>query len=180
MSRKKAVISVYEGPVIEWRACVENYNYEVSEYGHVRRVRSARTASINRLMKMSMMSNGYGFYGLSDSGKVKLLSAHRLVASAFLGAPPTSGHQVAHGDGDRLNNHYSNLRWATVKENHADKKVHGTQPVGITHWNSKLNTTDIERIRDQCVAGADRRAIASQFQIHIQSVHRIRRGDSHA
>jgi hypothetical protein len=35
------------------------------------------------------------------------------VAEAFIGPQPSPRHQVAHYDGVRDNNHYSNLRWAT-------------------------------------------------------------------
>jgi hypothetical protein len=36
------------------------------------------------------------------------------------------GHQAAHGDGAGLNNRLANLRWATRRENEADKIKHGT------------------------------------------------------
>ena len=43
---------------------------------------------------------------------------HRLVASTFLGLPPTANHwQVNHLDGDPLNNHVSNLCYATPSQN---------------------------------------------------------------
>lgn len=50
---------------------------------------------------------------------------HRLVCEAFHGPQPTKYHEVAHWDGDRLNNAPSNVRWATHKENEADKIRHG-------------------------------------------------------
>jgi len=45
-------------------------------------------------------------------------SVHRLVAYAYL-EPPTdpTRTQVNHIDGDKLNNHYTNLEWITGKEN---------------------------------------------------------------
>ena len=45
---------------------------------------------------------------------------HRLVATTFLGLPPTADHwQVNHVDGDRSNNHVHNLEWATASQNAA-------------------------------------------------------------
>ena len=38
---------------------------------------------------------------------------HRRVALAFLGAAPSATHTVDHIDGDKSNNHLSNLRWAS-------------------------------------------------------------------
>ena len=42
---------------------------------------------------------------------------HRIVATAFLGAPPTNQHIVDHFDTNRQNNRPENLRWLTKLEN---------------------------------------------------------------
>ncbi|RYY46919.1 MAG: HNH endonuclease [Chitinophagaceae bacterium] len=42
---------------------------------------------------------------------------HRIVATAFLGAPPSSQHIVDHIDTNRQNNRPENLRWLTKLEN---------------------------------------------------------------
>lgn len=51
---------------------------------------------------------------------------HRIVALTFIGVPPFAKSEVCHNDGNRRNNHYSNLRWGTRKENVADSIRHGT------------------------------------------------------
>ncbi len=57
-------------------------------------------------------------------------TVHALVCRAFNGPPPTPLHEVAHWDNNRANNVPSNLRWATKKENEADRIRHGTRLVG--------------------------------------------------
>jgi len=44
---------------------------------------------------------------------------HRLVARFFISPPPETGERmtVNHKDGNKLNNHYSNLEWITYREN---------------------------------------------------------------
>jgi hypothetical protein len=44
-------------------------------------------------------------------------SVHRMVALTYIGEPPTPKHEIDHIDGNKGNNHYSNLRWCTHSEN---------------------------------------------------------------
>jgi len=64
---------------------------------------------------------------------------HRLVAFAFIGPPPSDRHEIAHGDGSKTNNHWTNLRWATRGENTADKRLHNAHP--------KLTQVKVDEIR---------------------------------
>lgn len=73
--------------------------------------------------QLSRDKNGYG---ILTKGGVKW--AHRVVCKEVNGSPPTPRHQAAHSCGKghvhRVNKRH--LRWATPKENSADKAIHGT------------------------------------------------------
>lgn len=56
-------------------------------------------------------------------------TVHKLVALTFIGPRP-EGKEIAHYDGNSLNNSLGNLRYATPSENTKDKVRHGTQPFG--------------------------------------------------
>jgi HNH endonuclease len=85
-------------------------NYEVSTngriYGHYRDV----------FLIPWVSEWGYYQVGLSNRGEKTNATVHRLVAEAFL---PGSNYlfEVNHIDGDKLNNHVSNLEWLTREEN---------------------------------------------------------------
>lgn len=63
-----------------------------------------------------MCRGGYSFVNLYQSRKMKSVKIHRLVALHFI-PNPANKPCVDHIDGDKSNNHVSNLRWATISEN---------------------------------------------------------------
>ena len=81
----------------------------------------------------------------------KTHSVHTLVALAFHGEP--NGLQVRHKDGNKLNNNYDNLHYGTCRDNHLDKKAHGTSIDGERNHMAKLTQSDIDEIRATYVKG---------------------------
>ena len=109
-----------------WKTITECPNYEVSDAGEVRNVRTGR------VRKLQYDKDGY-YRALL--GK-KLIGVHRLVAMHFI-ENPENKPCVDHIDRDRTNNHVSNLRWATTSENNLNtdyyaKKTDGTHYISIT------------------------------------------------
>lgn len=77
-----------------------------------------------------------GLYSARVHRQVKK-PVHYLVLLAFTGERPC-GCQVAHNNGNRLDNRAENLRWATPKENSGDKQQHGTLLFGRDNATAKL------------------------------------------
>lgn len=61
--------------------------------------------------------NGYSRVSLYKHGKPKCHQISRLVASHFICKKPFENAQVNHIDGNKSNNHVSNLEWVTPSEN---------------------------------------------------------------
>jgi hypothetical protein len=72
---------------------------------------------------------------------------NRLVATVFIGPPPSRVHQSAHWDGNKINNRLSNIRWATPQENSDDKLRHGTVYQGDKHDRAILTAKKVLLIR---------------------------------
>lgn len=93
----------------EWKDVGDNYEYEVSNTGRVRR----KGSSID---KASRDRKGYPVVNLYRDGNGSTKSIHRLVAQAFV-PNPDNKPDVNHKDGDKHNNSVDNLEWVTKSEN---------------------------------------------------------------
>lgn len=88
-----------------------NTNYEVSEYGNVRNIKS------NKLLSPYLMKQcGRERVLLYLNGERFYIKIHRLVYEAFFGPIPPN-MTVDHIDENKNNNHYTNLRLLTASDN---------------------------------------------------------------
>ena len=91
-------------------------NYEVSNLGKVRNIKSGR------IIKPSLNKNGYLRLWLCENNKKKYLYLHRIIATAFIDNSEEKPC-VNHIDENKTNNDLSNLEWCTEREN----AIHGTR-----------------------------------------------------
>lgn len=150
--------------------------YEVSNHGRVRRSSAARGAVVGRILKLTLCK-GYPCVMLCRDSKMKNHRVHQLVAKAFL--PPREGcNCVNHKDGNRANNHISNLEWCTPAENsrHA-RDVLGRQVVfGSQNGKARLNEEKAVQIKERLRKGHRKADIARDFHVHPNTIHAINRG----
>ena len=113
---------------------VDGYpDYEISDHGRVRRVKTGR------ILRGHIRRGGYRSVILSQEGKLSTINIHRLVATAFCDKP-AGCTIVDHIDQDRQNNLSGNLRWTTVRGNGMNRKMSknntsGTN--GVTYYGKK-------------------------------------------
>lgn len=95
-----------------------------------------------RKIKGSVDNKGYRRLKING----RSVREHRLIAMKFI-PNPENKPQVNHIDGDKLNNHPSNLEWATNSENqkHAYRLKLNVSKVKEDNHNSKLT---IEKVRE--------------------------------
>lgn len=161
----------------EWRAVPGWPEYEVSAHGDVRRrlKGGSPVAKVGRALRPS--PGRYPHVYLHGAAGKRHYTVHRLVALAFIGEPPSATHQVAHNDGDTANNHYQNLRWATPKENMADKVGHGTMAYGEKAGPKKFTERMVAHIRLISSKGVSHEILAEIFETSQSHISRIVRGE---
>lgn len=123
---------------MEFLTCKKNPKYKVNCNGDVLGVKG-------NLLKGFIHPKGYKhvFLGNGDCSKV-----HRLVAEAFI-PNPENKPEVNHIDGNKLNNHVSNLEWCTRLENmqHAFSKGLAKTKSGESAPRSILTQEQVNEIR---------------------------------
>ncbi len=147
----------------EWRD-ITGYNgeYQVSADGCVRRKTLTYRNRHSSVVTPKHTLTGYVQVWLGGrEGQNHYV--HRLVAFAFLGAPPSDAHQIAHWDGDKSHNSVANLRWATRSENSRDKRRLGEHP--------KLTQQQVNEIRSR--ANESSIVLAREFGVGHTHIRRI-------
>src|SRR5271157_6368187 len=117
-------------------------SYCVTEDGKVGRI-----GSYQWLAPARQKRGGYLAVSLYQNNRGKTWPVHQMVAIAFHGSRPSPRHDAAHNDGDKMNNHHSNIRWATRAENEHDKLAHGRSNRGARNGTAKLTAIQIKEIR---------------------------------
>lgn len=119
--------------------------YEVSNKGTVKSFYNA-----GRILKTEQIKNGYLRVKLCKNKLETKYLAHRLVAYAFLGAPPKDKPFVNHKDGNKTNNCVNNLEYVSAQENtvHAFNTGLNENPKGVEHPNNTLTEQQVLEIRD--------------------------------
>lgn len=94
---------------MKWRR-IKGTPYQVSDTGLI------RNSSTNLMMKTKFNHDGYETICLVIDGKQRTCRVHRLVATAFV-PNPLRKPEVHHMDGNKSNNHVSNLQWSDPYSN---------------------------------------------------------------
>lgn len=146
-----------------WKIVPGLPHYAVSDHGRIKVVQGERKGII---LNPNIGNNGYKRVNFWNNGNRKQFLVHRLILLAFVGPCP-KGMEVAHFDGDKLNNNLSNLRYTTRSENNnQDKLRHGRLCRGETHGQSKLTESNVRDIRQLLASKRyKQREIAAMFGI---------------
>lgn len=147
---------------MEWRGVVGLEGvYEISEYGHVRRLPIVYTGkdSLGNIVekakkgryypKIHVNKKGYEVVSLSliGTGRKKTVLVHRMVAEAFLD-DFSSNLTIDHLDCDKKNNHHSNLEAVTNRENLLRSHKYGTHSNFIPKpKRRKLTSEQVKEVR---------------------------------
>jgi hypothetical protein len=102
-------------------------------------------------------------------------SLHSLVLLSFVGPRPT-GFVSRHLDGNKFNNHISNLKYGTSHENSLDAVAHGTTIKGEKHHSCILKERDVISIKRKLKQGIPICKIAPDYPVARSTIDSIAQG----
>ncbi len=161
-------------PLETWKEIPDHDSYEVSNMGNLRCLsfgcRGGRRFRKNPRNK-KLTTNIHGYLYTNLNGKISFI--HRVVIETF--SPRPSRKSICrHLDGNRKNNHISNLRWGTYQENKNDSIFHGTYIHGERHPRSKLTDDKVREIRVRLKQGERACDLAREFGITESGIRNIK------
>lgn len=117
-----------------------------------------------------------GYASINYKGRRTLAS---MIVCQKAHGPRPSNHEAAHscGNGNLGCVNPKHLRWATPKENSADKLIHGTHNRGENCGMAKLTGEAVSKIRSALTDGAAINDLAERYHVSPRTIRHIRDGD---
>ena len=144
--------------------------YWINQKGDIKTI--IRKGSHGDTRKVLRSNWGYKYVSLTKDGKRRNFMLHRLIAATFIPNPDHKPY-INHKDGNKLNNHISNLEWCTSSENN----LHAYR-TGLKHPNRqskpmKLTPALVREIRRLGKSPLPQGYLADKFSLHRSTIHRI-------
>ena len=170
---KRVIFSIYENNIIDGFTKVKSLeNYCVNEDGLILNIRT------RGMIIPSISKKGYLQVCLTNKNTY---SIHRLVALTFI-ENKENKTEVNHIDGNKLNNHISNLEWNTTQENLEHKRINNLgktlkaklSATGINNSQAKLDEEDVIFIRTNCETKIDIKKFSKELDVSIATIYDIK------
>lgn len=149
--------------------------YLVNEWGDVYSLRS------KKFIAQRLDRYGYPRVNLYEGTKIHTVTVHRLVAKAFV-PNPHNYPEVNHIDGNKTNNHVSNLEWVNSSRNQIHAFILGLQKPKFGEENpmAKYKEEDVRIICELLTLGYANAEIRDITGLPISLIERVKYGESWA
>ena len=167
----------------KWQPCPGyEESYQVSNLGKVRSIDRFHFKRRGRIKGKTLIQNlnkkGYPEVKLWKNNKQEARNPHRLVALAFI-PNPNNLPQVNHIDGDKLNNHVSNLEWISNSDNMRHAYKLGLKcSKGENNSNCKITDIQVTQIKLIYNTGKSSKYISEELNVKLHIVRQIISGKS--
>lgn len=145
-------------PITEFIVPYINPYYAINIYGEI-------YSSYSNSYLSTFNDKGYIRVGLMTKYGQKNISVHRLVMLAFVYVPNHYELEINHIDGNKTNNHISNLEWTTTSQNIQHAYNIGIHPKGENFYRSRLSNQEVIFICEELSKGIQIEEIAKSVDL---------------
>lgn len=158
-------------------------NYQISNFGRLRSIARKINSSVQpcgfrinnpRIIVPQDNGKGYQQYYVKFNNIRVIQYSHRLVAKYFLDNPDDK-LEVNHIDGNKSNNHVSNLEWNTKSENMQHAVLNNLCKIGEESRSAKLSEKTVLAIRRlfRINPNFNKSKIAKKLNVSDATIHKI-------
>ena len=157
-----------------WATVPEHPDYEVSDYGRVRRATGSTAGRVLSLTPTGKKRQ-YLRVGLHTKGIRSHHYVHRIVLRAFVGGRPTPKHECNHIDSDPSNNNLDNLEWVTRPENlrHAYRAGTMRPTRGELDGRARLTESQVLEIRARHSNGESMSELTRAYGVSYSCIKKV-------
>lgn len=148
--------------------------YYVDDEGNIwKNVYGQENRQIRMVKPSTHRQTGRVYFTMTFEGITKSVLVNRMVAIALL-PNPMNHPDVNHLDGNKANNHPSNLEWASRSENEKHAFRTGLKATrGSQNSNAKLTAADVLAIRQKAADGASNAVIAKEYGVSPATIQAV-------
>lgn len=143
--------------------------YSITEFGDVYSNKFGKRI----LMKPGTIKGNYKISCMFLNKERYYVLVHRLVATHFIDNPDNKP-QVNHIDGNKHNNHFSNLEWVTQSENITHAYSNGLMSKTFLNTKCTLSVADVVEIKRLLKTNIKQREIARLFNVRETTISNIK------
>ena len=129
-----------------------------------------------RMIKPFVTHNGYHRVLLYNENGSRKIFVQRIVADIYC-KKNNENMQVNHINGNKKDNHYSNLEWVTNSENirHSYDVLNNKASRGERGGTNKLKEIDVLSIRNRISLGEQQKKIAIEYNVSPSTILKIKK-----
>lgn len=165
---------------VTFRSETKSSDYEISNFGRIKGINKSTQKEVE--LNGTVVHRGFRILNVKlKNGRSQSIFIHKFVAETFVENNDETKQSIIHKDGDKLNNRWGNLEWATKEELYQFQVEHGVfdNTRKSLRERSKMTEAKVILLKKWLKEGKTKKKIlAKRMGISYMQLNRIERGEN--